>query len=101
MPCCSCFSTLYLLVLGGQPLDESFWHVTEYYDNIRNKVKKLDKSLGECYKIEPNLPGRLCSTPMKVRRNMHAFVLYSYLLRSWLQHACCFNDYQGKDAVHT
>ena len=52
-------------VMGGPPLDEAFWHVTDYYNNIREKVKNLDKDLGHCYKDE-NLPDRLCNTPMKV-----------------------------------
>lgn len=46
-------------------MDEEFWHVTEYYKNIRKKVKNLDRELGHCYKDE-NLPDRLCNTPMKV-----------------------------------
>lgn len=54
-------------VMGGPPLTDEYWHVTEYYDNIRNKVLNLDKKLGECYKDE-HLPDRLCNTPMKVRK---------------------------------
>jgi len=55
--------------MSGQPLDDSYWHVEEYYDNIRNKLKALDESKGECYKIKEsgNLPGRLCKTSMKGR----------------------------------
>jgi hypothetical protein len=58
-----CFS----MFLGGTaPLKEDMWHVTDYYENIRNKVKNLDKNLGDCHKIE-GLPSRMCNTPMKVR----------------------------------
>ena len=53
---------------AGQPLDEHYWHVTDYYENIRNKVRNLDPSLGACYKIEGTLPARMCSTPMQVSR---------------------------------
>eukprot|EP00980_Cylindrotheca_fusiformis_P004791 scaffold1028_cov135-Cylindrotheca_fusiformis.AAC.1 len=51
-------------VEGGPPLADEFWHVTEYYDNIREKVKNLDNSLGECYN-DDNLPDRVCNTPLK------------------------------------
>jgi hypothetical protein len=53
--------------MGGPPLDDEKWHITSYYENIRNKVKNLDKSLGACYKIEGTLPTRMCNTPMQVR----------------------------------
>ena len=59
--------SLSLIMKGGPPLEDDYWHVTEYYENIRNKVKKLDKSLGSCYKIDGSLPTRLCSTPMKAK----------------------------------
>ena len=52
---------------AGQPLDEDYWHVTDYYDNIRKKVRNLDPSLGHCYKINGTLPTRMCNTPMQVR----------------------------------
>mmetsp|Transcript_10637 Transcript_10637/g.26864 ORF Transcript_10637/g.26864 Transcript_10637/m.26864 type:complete len:672 (-) Transcript_10637:1123-3138(-) len=54
-------------VMGGPPLDDDFWHVTEYYENIRNKVKALDMSRGQCSKISKKLPERLCNTPMKAK----------------------------------
>jgi len=54
-------------VMGGPPLEDDFWHVTEYYENIRNKVKNLDKSLGSCYEMETDLPARMCNTPMKAK----------------------------------
>jgi hypothetical protein len=53
-------------VLGGPPLEDELWHIKDYYDNIRNKILNLDKSLGNCYEIEGTLPTRMCNTPMKV-----------------------------------
>jgi hypothetical protein len=58
-------------VMGGPPLDEEMWHVTAYYENIRAKVKNLDKKLGKCYGIEGSLPTRMCNTPMKVSQLAH------------------------------
>lgn len=55
-----------VLSLGGPPLEDSFWHVTDYYENIRNKVLNLDKRLGSCYKNDGSLPTRICTTPLKV-----------------------------------
>lgn len=54
-------------VSAGQPLDDEHWHVTDYYENIRNKVKNLDPSVGACYGINGTLPVRMCNTPMNVR----------------------------------
>lgn len=54
-------------VMGGPPLEDELWHVTDYYENIRNKVKNLDKKFGSCYKLEGTLPTRLCNTPMKAK----------------------------------
>jgi len=55
--------------MTGQPLDDAFWHVTEYYENIRNKTLHLDPTHGHCHKIaEGNkLPIRLCNTPLNGR----------------------------------
>merc|ERR1719491_1213110 len=72
-------------VMGGPPLDDDFWHITEYYENIRNKVKNLGKSLGSCYKVDGSLPTRLCSIPMKAktqytpRANFHESALTSII----------------------
>jgi len=54
-------------VMGGPPLEDELWHVTDYYENIRNKVKNLDKKFGSCYKLDGTLPTRLCNTPMKAK----------------------------------
>src|SRR3569832_1372466 len=64
------FSCLFLrcCYAGGPPLDDSFWHVTEYYENIRNKVRNIDPDAGECSKFSNiNIPSRVCHTIMKVR----------------------------------
>jgi hypothetical protein len=60
-----------MVFTGGPPLDDELWHVTEYYQNIRNKVLKLDKNLGSCYKNNGKLPDRVCTTPLKVIKGMN------------------------------
>ena len=42
-------------------------NMTDYYDNIRTKMKALDPSLGLCYQLNASIPGRICRTPMKGR----------------------------------
>ena len=54
-------------VMGGPPLDEDLWHVTDYYENIREKVKNLGAEHGQCHTIKDQLPERMCSVPMKAR----------------------------------
>lgn len=55
--------------MTGQPLDDSYWHVTDYYENIRNKVMNMDPTLGKCPEIanDGQLPLRLCRTPLNGR----------------------------------
>jgi hypothetical protein len=55
--------------MTGQPLDDDYWHVTGYYNEIRSKVQNLDPSLGYCSKIANNneLPSRMCYTPIHGR----------------------------------
>lgn len=53
--------------MGGPPLDDEFWHVTDYYNNIRSKVMNLDPSIGHCHEIGNDLPSRICYTPMQAR----------------------------------
>jgi hypothetical protein len=85
---------------GGQPLDESFWHVTEYYDIICDKVLNLDKSLGECYKIEESLPTRMCHTPMKV--NLHSLQRRSVFVSTTnsVSHVVYPSKRQGRITLH-
>lgn len=49
-------------------MDESEWHVTEYYDNIRHKLKNLDDDAGLCPGIDDRLPKRVCKTAMQVSK---------------------------------
>ena len=55
--------------MTGQPLDDEYWHVTDYYENIRNKIRNLDQTLGHCPDIakQEELPLRMCFTPMKAK----------------------------------
>jgi hypothetical protein len=53
--------------MSGPPLDEEFWHVTDYYENIREKIRHLDPSIGHCHEIASDLPARICNTPMQAR----------------------------------
>ena len=53
--------------MTGQPLDDDYWHVTEYYENIRTKIRNLNQTAGKCPDIanEGQLPARMCNTPMQ------------------------------------
>jgi len=55
--------------MTGQPLDDTFWHVTDYYENIRKKALLLQPTHGHCHKIaqKDQLPIRLCNTPLNGR----------------------------------
>lgn len=53
--------------MGGPPLDDSWWHVKDYYANIREKTENLDSSVGSCHLIAPNIPARICNTPLQAR----------------------------------
>ena len=53
--------------MGGPPLDEEFWHVTDYYKNIRSKIMSLDSSIGRCHEVGWAVPSRACNTPMQAR----------------------------------
>lgn len=54
-------------VMVGCPLDQELWHVTDYYNNIRQKVKEMKEDQVLCYQIE-GLPKRVCDIPLKVGR---------------------------------
>mmetsp|Transcript_24884 Transcript_24884/g.45064 ORF Transcript_24884/g.45064 Transcript_24884/m.45064 type:complete len:965 (-) Transcript_24884:82-2976(-) len=51
-------------ITGGHPLPDEYWHISDYYKNIRNKLGKLDEDSGHCHELQPS---RICSTPMKAR----------------------------------
>ena len=54
-------------ITSGHPLVGDYWHMTDYYSQIREKVKKLDASVGFCRDLKKYVPERLCTTPMKAR----------------------------------
>ncbi len=60
--------------LGGPPLDDDYWHVTAYYENIRNKLKNLEATQGHCHEIESRLPPRVCELAMQVCVSIHIHV---------------------------
>jgi hypothetical protein len=51
----------------GYALADDVWHVTAYYDNIRNKVAALGPEIGECNKYAEQDLQFVCNYPMKVR----------------------------------
>jgi len=53
--------------MGGPPLDDEWWHVTDYYENIRQKVQNAASSSGACFENEGDLPVRVCNTPLQAR----------------------------------
>ncbi|CAB9497414.1 expressed unknown protein [Seminavis robusta] len=54
--------------MGGPPLEDEYWHVQDYFENIQTKVKNMDPKLGDCYSIKDvGLPERLCNTTMNGR----------------------------------
>jgi hypothetical protein len=59
---------LLALVIAGPPLDEEFWHVTDYYKNMKDKLRHLQRSEGYCYKVSGSLPDRVCRVPLQVSR---------------------------------
>jgi hypothetical protein len=51
----------------GEPNDLPLGDMSDYYENIRQKVVGLDPSLGTCHRINTTLPGRVCHISMKGR----------------------------------
>ena len=47
-------------------LTDEMWHMTDYYQNIKTKVRNLDPSIGNCYDIAKKLPTEFCTTTFKV-----------------------------------
>ena len=60
-------SKLSIIFAEGHPLQDDYWHVTNYYENIRSKVMNLDSSVGACNNMKEFFPERICKTPMKGR----------------------------------
>lgn len=56
---------------GGYPLDDEYWHVTKYYSDMQEKVKKIshDPSEGFCeqYTETHKLTKRVCNVAMQAR----------------------------------
>jgi hypothetical protein len=58
--------------MGGPPLDDDEWHVTDYYKNMRTKLQALgqreeqqETSRGACWEMtKQGLPGRICTTAL-------------------------------------
>jgi hypothetical protein len=48
-------------------LEDENWHMTKYYDNIRNKALNLDSSVGACSGVKDYFPERICTTPLNGR----------------------------------
>lgn len=53
--------------MGGPPLEDELWHVGEYYESMRNKVRSLPPATGPCYELGSILPERICRTPLQGR----------------------------------
>ena len=100
---CVCVLFHDVSTIGGSPLNDDMWHVTDYYENIRQKVKNLDKDLGDCYTIEGSLPARMCNTPMKVCTTQKKPAAPCQLLldRMVLTLTPLFVHYTGKNSIHT
>jgi hypothetical protein len=61
--------------MGGPPLDDEEWHVTDYYQNMRTKLQALGQreeqtpssssERGACWEMQKQgLPGRICTTAL-------------------------------------
>lgn len=48
-------------------MDDEYWHMTDYYKNIRDKLTNIDANVGYCHKMSEVLPARVCNTPLQVR----------------------------------
>ena len=56
-----------IMITSGYPLPDDYWHVTGYYEDIREKITSLDFSAGACGKIKDYLPERVCKIALKGR----------------------------------
>lgn len=58
-------------IFEGFPLSSEYWHVTDYYNDIKTKVRelKIDPSEGFCEEFSrlELLPERVCSLPLRAR----------------------------------
>jgi hypothetical protein len=55
-------------------LPEEAWHVTDYYETTRAKLRHLEPSVGSCYKFNGTLPLGFCKYPIQVRTSIRVDV---------------------------
>lgn len=51
-------------ITAGHPLPDSYWHITEHYNSIREKTKNLPSNIGKCHELKQFLPERVCTIPL-------------------------------------
>ena len=54
-------------ITAGHPLPNEYWHVTDYYKDIREKINNLDADVGSCGKLKDYLPERMCKVAVHGR----------------------------------
>jgi len=54
-------------IIGGHPLPDEYWHISDHYRNIKEKTLNLDASVGHCHEMSGSVPERVCSTALKAR----------------------------------
>ena len=54
-------------ITAGHPLPDEYWHVTDYYKDIREKMANLDADVGSCGKLKDYLPERMCKVAVRGR----------------------------------
>ena len=54
-------------ITAGHPLPDEYWHVTDYYKDIREKMTNLDADVGSCGKLKEYLPERMCKVAVRSR----------------------------------
>jgi hypothetical protein len=62
----------------GYALADDVWHVTAYYDNIRNKVAALGPEIGQCNKYTEHDVEFVCNYPMKVSTRNRPDSVFSF-----------------------
>lgn len=52
-------------ITAGHPLPDEYWHMTDYYTAMRDKIVKLES--GSCGEMKKFVPERLCKAPVRAR----------------------------------
>lgn len=52
-------------IIGGHPLQEKFWHVTDHYNTIKENVQNLEGDY--CEERQLDFPKRICNTALNGR----------------------------------